>query len=860
MFKWLTRNDGKRRAKAARRLKSPRASVFSEFAIVMPIVALVCSALIEIVGFWDAQVMANHAAWTVGRIVMVRGSDGLAFSSAIDKKSKTGIPNTNMPSAIKTLIDEINAGLAGANRFNNRGNIATLFLMSTCGIGYYGASPGRTLSDGLKKIIDSALKAMTDGIPQWVKDAVAGIKLPSFIPGGGSGIMEVVNKIVGAIVDKVVEIALKPIADALGDILKSAIEKAIGKDGIKIDELFNGESEAARHARQIYGAASRIVRAKSTIGKEVLVVTDMDTLNGPFMFAKRSSLGRLAYPQVVDKDAKSDGYFVTGVHGWPANDNGLAMVHVEINWPYESGWVFPVVSGRDYLASSPPVATGHSMVFPQPDIANENLYSEGATAFEPGSYTNNAAIAALDDLAKEMKDYLKFVKFGMRFRICAESLSFKDGKYHAASVTWWKYIPELNALWPFDTGNGDSYPVGGEYGKCWDALTDNKDQDTKESTLKEKGYFNGSSYHNRDYYYWDGSYHKSYRQSLCDSGGNAGLTAWYDSRSNQGLTYRDSSANLFGIGEFKFNTCVSTYCGDSTVPADQRNYVMQISLMNRSKLFKTVRDFAKRNKVNVHNLVKWQEGHDLAAWKAQDKEVYEKAQKAESSFAVIRKLIKDEIVDIENMENGTSQWTGDENDPVYDPEDQAIIKDPDSAAKKAWAKWRTMKVNLRNKLKEVDAAAEALRNEWQNYKNAVASFEMQRAKCIDTYFSLACLRIIGAAKDLSVLDAGHDANFKIPAGYMRYDIGKGTRDMLASINAYQTKINEAYDREVEYGAMLGLQSASKAKREGKRPDEIVDEADKINEDTPGSLAPGSDTGSIIDKDNQEYSGGAWQWK
>ena len=849
MFKWLTRNDGKRRAKAARRLKSPRASVFSEFAIVMPIVALVCSALIEIVGFWDAQVMANHAAWTVGRIVMVRGSDGLAFSSAIDKKSKTGIPNTNMPSAIKTLIDEINAGLAGANRFNNRGNIATLFLMSTCGIGYYGASPGRTLSDGLKKIIDSALKAMTDGIPQWVKDAVAGIKLPSFIPGGGSGIMEVVNKIVGAIVDKVVEIALKPIADALGDILKSAIEKAIGKDGIKIDELFNGESEAARHARQIYGAASRIVRAKSTIGKEVLVVTDMDTLNGPFMFAKRSALGRLAYPQVVDKDAKSDGYFVTGVHGWPANDNGLAMVHVEINWPYESGWVFPVVSGRDYLASSPPVATGHSMVFPQPDIANENLYSEGATAFEPGSYTNNAAIAALDDLAKEMKDYLKFVKFGMRFRICEETLSLGDEDWYAYS---WKRCNELKALWNLGNGKKD-----GDYGDCWSALTDGKDQDALMSDLSP--YFNSTSYHTRDYYHWDGSYHKSYRQSLCDSGGSAGLPAWYDSRTGQGLSYKNSSVNLFG-GESQFNTCVTMYCNDSTIPADQRNYVRQFGLLNRSKLFKVVRDFADRNKVNVYNLVKWQEGHDLAAWKAQDKEVYEKAQKAESSFAVIKKLIKDEIVDIENMENGTSQWTGDENDPVYDPNDQAIIKDPDSAAKKAWAKWQTMKVNLRNKLKEVDAAAEALRNEWQRYKSAVASFELQRTKCVNTYFSLACLRIIGAAKNLSVLDAGHDANFKIPAGYMSYDIGKGTRDMLASINAYQAKINEAYDREVEYGAMLGLQSAGKAKREGKRPDEIVDEADKINEDSPGSLAPGSDTGSIIDKDHQEYSGGAWQWK
>ena len=84
MFRWLTRNDGKRVERAKRRIASPRASVFTEFAIVMPVVAMICSAMIEIVGFWDAQVMANHVAWQVGRIVMVRGSDGLVFSSYID--------------------------------------------------------------------------------------------------------------------------------------------------------------------------------------------------------------------------------------------------------------------------------------------------------------------------------------------------------------------------------------------------------------------------------------------------------------------------------------------------------------------------------------------------------------------------------------------------------------------------------------------------------------------------------------------------------------------------------------------------------------------------------------------------------
>ena len=85
MLKWLTRNDGKRGAKVARRLKSSRASVFSEFALVMPIVVMVCSALIEIVGFWDAQIMANHAAWTVGRIAMVRGTDGMEYWGALSK-------------------------------------------------------------------------------------------------------------------------------------------------------------------------------------------------------------------------------------------------------------------------------------------------------------------------------------------------------------------------------------------------------------------------------------------------------------------------------------------------------------------------------------------------------------------------------------------------------------------------------------------------------------------------------------------------------------------------------------------------------------------------------------------------------
>ena len=845
MFRWLTRKDGARVARAKRRMASSRGSVFSEFALIVPIFVLVCSALIEIAGFWDAQVMANHAAWTVGRIVMVRGSDGLEFSNNISQKSKTGIAGSPLPDPLKKALSSLDTAISGFNKFNNRGNIATLFLMSTCGIGYYGASPGRTISDGFNALIDAGIKAITEGIPDWIKGAVTDIKLPSFVDGIGSGIEGFVNDLVKGIVDKITEVALKPFSEKIGELLKSAFESILGKDGVKIDNLFNGKSEAARFARQIYGAGSRIARAKSTIGKEVLTVTDMDDLRGGFLFAKRSDLGRLVYPQVVDKEAKSDGYFVTGVHGWPANDDGLAMIHVEVNWPYEYGWLFPVVSGGNAL-SARPVATGHSMVFPQPNIATDNLYSEGATAFDPGAYTNNTAVSALDDLAKEMKDYLKHVKFCMRFRICEDSISLKDeGDWYES---WsWKCCPELKEL--FGHGGGKA---GGDYADCWKAITGGKDQDALMSDLEN--YFKTSSYRYRDYFYWDGSYHKRYGQGLCDALGDAQLGTWYDRVRNMPLTYREPNIDRFGIS--------TSY---QIVTVAYTKYAAQLSTLpggvSLAWLYSKLQNFAKRNKLNVHNLVKWQEGHDLEAWKAQDKELRETAKKAEKSFAAIKSLIQKEIKDIENMENGSSSWTGDDEDPVFDPNDEEVMKNPDAAAKKARAKWATMKANLKKKLVEVDNAAESLRKEWETYKAAVAKFEDDRkTEKIVSYFAESCINTLVRTKDRTIFDEGKDASFRIPAGCNPYDIGKGTRDMLAKTKAYYDKLVKSYNLEVEYGAMMGLESAGKAKREGKSPDEVVDGADAVEDDTPGSLGPGSDTGAIIDKDRQEHSGGGWKWK
>ena len=442
-----------------------------------------------------------------------------------------------------------------------------------------------------------------------------------------------------------------------------------------------------------------------------------------------------------------------------------------------------------------------------------------------------------------MKNYLKFVKFCMRFRICSETLTLGDEDWYAWS---WKRCKELKSLW--DLGDGKK---GGDYGDCWHALTGGKAQDSLLDDLKP--YFEPSSYHNRDYFHWDGSYHKSYRKSICDADGNAHLGGWYDQ--NKGLCYNSDNVNMYpDIGAAQMFKVIFNRKKPAINAAIKGG-------VGADWLYNKIVAFAKRNKVNVHNIVKWQEGHDLEAWTAQDREVHETAKKAEKSFQAIKTLIQKEIKDIENMENGSSSWTGDDEDPVFDPNDEEVMKNPDAAAKKARAKWATMKANLKKKLVEIDNAAVSLRNEWESYKTAVAKFEGDRkAENVVLYYAESCINMLVRTKDRTIFDKGKDASFRIPAGCNPYDIGKGTRDMLAKTKAYYDKLVKSYNLEVEYGAMMGLESAGKAKREGKSPDEIVDSADAVDNDTPGSLAPGSDTGAIIDKDRQEYSGGAWKWK
>ena len=77
-------------------------------------------------------------------------------------------------------------------------------------------------------------------------------------------------------------------------------------------------------------------------------------------------------------------------------------------------------------------------------------------------------------------------------------------------------------------------------------------------------------------------------------------------------------------------------------------------------------------------------------------------------------------------------------------------------------------------------------------------------------------------------------------------------------------MNISYALEVEYGAMLGLDKAEQAKREGKTPAEVIEglkDGEEIPEsgDPPEPSGPGTLSEDIIKWDRQHFEGGKWKW-
>ena len=827
MFKWLTRNDGAKKSRLKRRLKSPRGSVFSEFAIVMPIVLLMCSAIFELIGFWDAQIMANHAAWQVGRIAAVRGDDGMAFSDTVTKMSKTGVVSEKMPAPLQAMLKPLFQAIGGTlDKYNDRGVITTMFLMSTCEIGYYGGSPGEVLSEGVEKLIDAAIKGIVEELPNWAEEFVK--EKTDWVPAGDG----IIGKLVSDIINYVVNLAVKPIVTAIGSAIKEAAKKLI--EMLNIDKLFSGGSCAARRARQIYGAAVRVAKAPTAVSK----VTELEETDGPFVFAELSKMGRLAYPLTADKDVKSDGYFVTGAHGWPPNKQALKLVKVEVNWPYSRGWLFPVVSG--YGKTSAPVAKGTSIAFPQPSIVDKNLWSTGAVAYVDGDYTNKMS-NVYEQVIDAMKKYLALAQFGMKYRLNRDSLELID-----EDPDFWASGSQKSCKPLKDLFGG----FGGDYDVCWDKITGNKSQHDYMYNLSE--FFEESSYRNKEYFYWEGGdTHKRYDSGMVGCHGIVGFGQWcYANPSYSSNSSKDGRRPI-------------SYAGFIFIAAEYASQLKAANL-NVNDVYNAYVNFNKSvGGFKLKDIVQWKDPSRYSAWYSKD----QKAQgtsitKADKYFANLVKLLEAEIIDIDNiLNNKMDDYTGNNDDDfIIDPDDQQAIDDPEAAAAKAMERWKTRRTELMYMLRDIDTKIGKLNGYWGSYKSAASRLEEARVDTVNNGMARACIRACFETRSVDVLSSPSSfAGALRGYGLIEYDIVRKTFEFADVQDLYVGAAENSFNAEVDYGVKLGLKSAKKVKKSGKSIEDLDFDKDIIPEGSGGSLAPGSDSGWPIDGDNQKWSkSGGWR--
>ena len=470
MFFW--RHDGPFLRRSRRRLKSPRGAVFTEFAFIAPILVLLISAMIELASYWDARIMANHTAWAIGRQVSVLGTN-LRFGDEPDWVKK-GIGAGCSEGVRKAFLDPVNGAIKGAaEKLNDRGMITAAFLMSTCGMGYFGTTPGREVGDFLKMFTDPLQKLM-DELAKSVESVGSGLEslkspfktdgLPDLLNFGG--IVEKISKFIGeTIIGGILTEVIKPLQKVLLTNLNEKIDKVVVP---WINRLLSGSGNTKRRFRQTFGAFARISQVEDIIRFEEY---GGSTLLGGSTYRCFSRNQPLDYPQTYTDETAAQ----KRIGGWPPYHQTHGMVKVTVAWPFSTGWLFPVVSGFRSGAGSitdPVRATGHSLVFQQPRIGNDNLRSVGAVTFDVG--TTNLVDAAVKESMSEAKKYFSMVAFAYRYRLGEETVFAFDPR-PTSVVTSRKYLKPICDWYDFQEDGGGyarKKAQGTEdYDKSWRDIT-----------------------------------------------------------------------------------------------------------------------------------------------------------------------------------------------------------------------------------------------------------------------------------------------------------------------------------------------------------------------------------------------------
>lgn len=376
--------------RALRRLSSTRAAAFLEFCMIAPILVMFCSGIFEFVQLWDAKIMANHAAWTVGRIASVRAGAST---------SPDAVPVTRgMKFATAALMSTATMGIGGDAGKPSRGWLN-------------GPLQGdiQRLSEGLHLSgADGRMTAALEDFPTRYLEELFG-KL-------GSLIYLLFSGPVAMIVD-----------DSINDV-RVWWEAALRQQpAAKMSEILHachthGVEDGDRQLRQM-GVAQRLVE-RTVGGRPVVSVTEGQT--SPFILSKAHGLmgdTSLAFPRCLDATSAFEGWRVKRDSGWPPSGAAQRMILVAVSWPFERAWLYPIFS-REKWSGNDPVAVGESIAYPQPKICNANLRSVGAEAY--ASDPAPKIPQEFGDLKERYVNFLKTAAFAITYRLGHEFIGAHD--------------------------------------------------------------------------------------------------------------------------------------------------------------------------------------------------------------------------------------------------------------------------------------------------------------------------------------------------------------------------------------------------------------------------------------------------
>ncbi len=451
MLKWVKRLFMRSRADARsmrvgqRRLRSGRGAAFIEFALLAPFLLMICSLMIETAVFWDASVMANHTAWTVGRIMKVKheAKESQIFQiGELAQPTKDANGKTKEPNAYKKIaVSGLNKVIKGINMLGDQRNLTTVLMMSSCSIGYVG-TPGNEIADFFKTVVTEPLNALAKEIPNSIEKMISGAVSPSEESGG----RDFVAKIRQVIANWVVKTVVKPVVDAALKSLLSPvtdwIEGKLAGLGQKLNELLNQGDEFSpikHYAHNFQKAMHRIVDvSKKKDVKLVLTQIENEGEIGTVDFLKPSGLQ--TYPQLNA--------------GTPGYDKQLVLVRVQ--WPMESDWLFPLFWGGVRGKGTGVWASGHSLVLKETTLKNVDLESTGKSTYTAPGKNEPPLGKAGEQIRKDSRIEL----FLMRYRNTREEL------YVAGNFGETKYVQPWRDI-AYSGGTNEAYEVS--WSKCLDA-------------------------------------------------------------------------------------------------------------------------------------------------------------------------------------------------------------------------------------------------------------------------------------------------------------------------------------------------------------------------------------------------------